>query len=124
MPRLDDFEVEPVVTAEFLEGARAAVAEVRLSDEVMDFVVDVVRATREDASLLFGASPRSSNMLAVASRALALLDGREYVIPDDVKRLALPVLGHRVVLAPDAHIEGVNAATVVRRILEKVPAPR
>jgi MoxR-like ATPase len=100
------------------------VGEILLSDEVMDFVVDVVRATREDASLAFGASPRSSNMLAVAARALAVLSGRDYVIPDDVKSLAGPVLGHRVVLSPDAHVEGVSAMGVLKRILEKVPAPR
>jgi MoxR-like ATPase len=124
MPKLEDFDVEPVVTPEFLAGAREAVAGIHLSDEVMDFVVDVIRATRKDASLLFGASPRSSNMLAVAARAFALLDGRDFVLPDDVKRLARPVLGHRVVLAPDAHIEGVDAATVLARIVERVPAPR
>jgi len=124
MPRLGEFDLEPVVDVGWLEAARRTVGEIRLTDEVADFVVDVVRATREDAALSFGASPRSSNMLAVASRALAMLEGRDYVIPDDVKRLSGPVLGHRVVLSPDAHVEGVNAAAVLSRILEKVPAPR
>jgi MoxR-like ATPase len=124
MPKLDEFGLETVVDANFLAAARHAVGEILLSDEVMDFVVDVVRATREDASLAFGASPRSSNMLAVASRALAVLSGRDYVIPDDVKQLAGPVLGHRIVLSPDAHVEGISALGVLKRILEKVPAPR
>ncbi|MEN8148436.1 MAG: MoxR family ATPase [Planctomycetota bacterium] len=124
MPRLDQFDLEPVVDLSFLEEARAVVASIRLADEVMDYVVDVVRATREDGALSFGASPRSSNMLAVAARALAVLSGRDYVIPDDVKMLARPVLGHRVVLSPDAHVEGVTAAAAVTRILENVPAPR
>jgi MoxR-like ATPase len=124
MPRLDEFGVEPIADAGFLAGARGAVKQIRISDEVTEFIVDVVRATREDAALQFGASPRSSNMLAVASRALAMLQGRDFVIPDDVKGIALPLLGHRVVLAPDALIEGLTAREVVRRILTQVPAPR
>ena len=90
----------------------------------MEYVVDVVRATREDAALLFGASPRAANMLAVAIRALAVVSGREFVIPDDVKTLAGPLLAHRVVLSPDAEIEGLTRDMVVKRILEGVPAPR
>ena len=124
MPKLADFGLEPVVDVGFLAAARETVGEVRLSDEVMDYVVDVVRATREDAALSFGASPRSSNMLAVAARSLAMLEARDFVIPDDVKRLAVPLLGHRVVLSPDAHVEGVSARGVVKRIVEGVPAPR
>jgi MoxR-like ATPase len=124
MPRLDELGVEPLADASFLAGAREAVKKIRISEEVTAFIVDVVRATREDSALLFGASPRSSNMLAVASRALAMLQGRDYVIPDDVKGLSLPLLGHRVVLAPDALIEGLTAREVVRRILTRVPAPR
>jgi len=124
MPRLDTFGLEPVVDLDFLVAARAVVGEIRLADEVMDYVVDVVRATREDAALSFGASPRSSNMLAVAARALAVLSGRDFVIPDDVKQLVGPVLGHRVVLSPDAHVEGISSIAAVKRILENVPAPR
>ena len=124
MPRLAEFGLETITDAAFLEEARQVIREVRLSDEVMDYVVDVVRATREDASLLFGASPRAANMLAVAIRALAVVSGREFVIPDDVKTLAGPLLAHRVVLSPDAEIEGLTREMVVKRILEGVPAPR
>jgi MoxR-like ATPase len=91
---------------------------------VLDYVVDVCRATREQAALLCGASPRATTMLAGAARALAAVQGRDFVIPDDVKRLAVPALAHRVVLAPAAEIEGTDAASVVRRALESVPAPR
>jgi MoxR-like ATPase len=87
-------------------------------------VVDLVRATRGRPALLCGASPRAAAMLATAARARAALSGRAFVIPDDVKSLALPVLRHRVVLAPGAEIEGQSADGVVRRVVEEVEAPR
>jgi MoxR-like ATPase len=124
MPRLQDFDLTALVDSGFLDSAREAVRAIRLSEEVMHYIVSLVRATREEASLLFGASPRASNMMAVASRALAVLSGRDFVIPDDVKALSLPLLGHRLVLSPDAEIEGLDTEQVVRRIVEKVPAPR
>ncbi len=124
MPRLDEFDLSALVDSRFLEDARDAVRAIRLEDEVMHYIVSLVRATREEASLLFGASPRASNMMAVAARALAVLSGREFVIPDDVKALSLPLLGHRLVLSPDAEIEGLDTEQVVKRIVEKVPAPR
>jgi len=124
MPRLEEFDLSALVDSNFLQDAREAVRAIRLEDEVMHYIVSLVRATREEASLLFGASPRASNMMAVAARALAVLSGREFVIPDDVKALSLPLLGHRLVLSPDAEIEGLDTEQVVKRIVEKVPAPR
>ncbi len=124
MPRIEDFDVQPVADLAFLSEARRAVAGIRLTDAVLDYVVDVVRATRGRTTLLCGASPRAANMIATASRAYAVLQGRDFVIPDDVKRLATPALRHRVVLAPGAEIEGVTADAVVRQVLEQVPAPR
>ena len=124
MPRLEDFGLETVADLDAIVAARRTVADLRLSDEVSDYVVDLVRATREDPALLFGASPRAINMLAVASRALAALSGRDFVIPDDVKALTAPLLRHRLVLAPGAELEGLSADAVLRRIVERVPAPR
>jgi MoxR-like ATPase len=124
MPNLADFALEAVTDLEGLRAARATVAAVRLSDELIDYIVDLVRATRGRPTLLCGASPRSANMLASSSRALAVLRGRDFVIPDDVKALAISTLRHRVVLAPGAEIEGTTAETVVRQVLEQVPAPR
>ena len=80
--------------------------------------------TRENASLDYGASPRAANMLATAARAYAGLAGRDYVIPDDVKVLAIPALRHRVVLAPGAEIEGLNADQIIQQIIDQVAAPR
>jgi MoxR-like ATPase len=86
--------------------------------------VRLVRATRETGDLETGASPRCAAMLAIAARARAVLDGRDYVIPDDVKALALPALRHRVILSPAAEIEGRKVDQILRGLIEQVEAPR
>jgi MoxR-like ATPase len=123
-PPIESFGIGPVARAEDLVAMRAAVASVRLEPPIVDYVVDLVRATRARPALLAGASPRAANMLATAARAHAAVQGRAFVIPDDVKALALPVLAHRVVLAPGAEVEGLTAAAAVRRVVEEVEAPR
>jgi MoxR-like ATPase len=100
------------------------VAAVRLSDEIVDYVVDLVRATREHPALVCGASPRAASMLASAARSNALLAGRDYVVPDDVKKLARAALRHRVVVAPGAEIEGRSSADVVAEVVQRTAAPR
>jgi MoxR-like ATPase len=113
-----------LVNAETLNAAVGAAAQTRLTPEVIRYIVDIVRATRDGAAFELGASPRSAAMLAVAARAKAALDGRDYVIPDDVKRLALPALRHRVLLSPAAEIEGRTTDSALAAILEQVDAPR
>src|SRR5579871_5163120 len=105
-------------------AASEAVAQIRLVSEVVDYVVALVRATRETPDLETGASPRSAAMLATAARARAALEGRDYVIPDDVKALALPALRHRVILSPAAEIEGRQADQVIEGLIARVEAPR
>jgi MoxR-like ATPase len=124
MPTPAQFGVEPVTTLDDLVAMRTTIEQVRLSPDIVDYIVDIVRATREHPSLQFGASPRAANMLASAGRALAALGGRDYVIPDDVKLLAPPALRHRLVLAPGAEIEGLDADKIIAQILEQVAAPR
>ncbi|MCB9727009.1 MAG: MoxR family ATPase [Deltaproteobacteria bacterium] len=124
MPDLAAFGVEPLITGDALRAARALVAGQRLSDEVADYVVDLVRGTREQHAILHGASPRAAAMLSGASRALAALRGRDYVLPDDVKVLYHPTLRHRVVLSPGAEVEGLTHDAVLDRILATVAAPR
>ena len=124
MPRLGEFGLEAVVDEGGLAGMRRAVVDIRLSDELVAYIVDVIRATRRHASLEFGASTRAATMLASAARAYAALQGRDFVIPDDVKFLAIPVLRHRVVLSPGAEIEGLAPDRIVGEILEQTPAPR
>lgn len=124
MPEVASFGLEPVADPAALAGMRATIAGLRLSDDIIDYIVDIVRATREHESLEFGASPRSANMIATASRAYAAMNGRDYVIPDDVKFIAMPALRHRIVLAPGAEIEGLQADVLTRQVLDQVPAPR
>ncbi len=124
MPRLVDFGLAAVVAAGALMRARDTIAQIKLSDALTDYLVDVIRATRQHASLEVGASPRAATMLAAAARALAALQGRDFVIPDDVKSLALPVLRHRVILSPGAEIEGLTADRVLGEILDQTAAPR
>ena len=124
MPKLTDFGIATVATLEDIVQIRAFVAKIRLSSDLVDYIVDVIRATRELPSLQFGASPRCATMLASSTRAYAALQGRDFAIPDDIKMLAAPALRHRVVLAPGAEIEGLDSDQVIAQILEQVPAPR
>ncbi len=107
-----------------IDAAVHAVAGVRLTDEVVAYIADLIRATRDSADVETGASPRAGAMLAAAARARAALDGRDYVIPDDVKILAVPALRHRLVLSPAAEIEGRRVDQVLTGLVERVAAPR
>ncbi len=124
MPRLERFALEPVIDRNVLRDARGLVADLVLADEVISYVVSLVRATREHPSILYGGSPRASTMIASCARARAALHGRAYVLPDDVKTLLVPALRHRVILAPAAEIEGRGVDDVLREILESTEAPR
>jgi len=124
MPRVEDFGLEAVADGSALAQVREAVTQIRLSDPLVDYIVDVIRATREHSSLEVGASTRAANMLAAASRAFAVLAGRDFVIPDDIKFLALPVLRHRLTLSPSAEIEGLTADRILREVIDQTPAPR
>jgi MoxR-like ATPase len=124
MPKLEELGLTAIANLDDITACRALIAGIRLSPEIVAYVVDLVRATREHSSLQYGASPRAATMLASAARAHAAIAGRDYVIPDDVKRLAAPALRHRVVLAPGAEIEGQSADQIVTQIVEQVAAPR
>lgn len=124
MPSLSDFGIEICGDSERLAAARALVTDIHLTDELIDYIVQIVRATRENSALLCGASPRAANMLAVAARAAAALQGRDFVTPDDIKNLARPALRHRLLLAPGAEIEGISPETVLTQILDRLRAPR
>ena len=100
--------VQPVISPEELAGLRAGLEAVTVREEIIAYVVEVVRATRAHEAVLVGAGPRATQSLLLASRAHAAIDGRDFVTPDDVKTLAEPVLGHRLVLRPEFEIEGVS----------------
>ena len=116
--------VRPVAGVAELAAGRAAVRGVTLAPEVVGYVVDLARATRDSPSLQLGVSPRGATALMSAARAWAWLSGRDYVTPDDVKALARPALRHRVELRPEAELEGVTPDAVLEGVLAAVPVPR
>lgn len=116
-------EMQPIVRADELHALQRAVAHVAVSDVVRQYLVALVRATRTSDDLELGASPRGSLALYRASQAYAALNGRPFVLPDDVKRLAVPTLAHRLVLQPEARLRSRSTATIVQHIVERVPVP-
>ncbi|MBC7497665.1 MAG: MoxR family ATPase [Sphingomonadaceae bacterium] len=119
-----EWEVAAQADAAALGAAVATVEAVRLVDEVIDYIVALIRATRTSPDLASGASPRAAVMLAGAARAAAALDGRDYVLPDDVKALAPDVLRHRVIVSPAAEIDGVPVDRVIAGLIEATAVPR
>jgi MoxR-like ATPase len=124
MPKVADFGLSSVVSRDRLLAARELVSEIRLGDPLVAYIVDIARSTRNHPAIETGASTRAANMLASASRAHAATQGRDFVIPDDIKFLAVPLLRHRVVLAPNAEIDGLASEAVVIEILEQTAVPR
>ena len=122
--RATDAVPAAVIDADAGRELRAAVEAVRVTPEVQAYIARIVRATREDAALTLGGSPRASVALFRVARAAALLKGRDFATPDDVKDFALPVLRHRVLLAPELEVEGRSADDVLNATLARVPAPQ
>ena len=116
--------IQMVMSAQDLVDGRALVDGIRLDPSILVYIVDLVRATRNDPDILHGASTRAADALAGAVRARAAVEGRDYGLPDDVQALLLPVLRHRIVLGPSAEIEGRVAIDVLRNILNRIDAPR
>ena len=113
--------IEQVMSADELLQAQAQVREIHIADSVKAYVVDIVTATRSHPDVYLGASPRGSLALSRAGQAYAAMNGRDYVLPDDVKALAAPTLSHRLILQPQARLKDLAATTVVAEILASVP---
>jgi len=116
-------ELEPVTSPEDFAGLREAVAVVHVAAEIKEYLVRIVQQTRSHPDLALGASVRASLGLLRSSQALALLEGRAYVIPDDIKRLAEPILLHRLVLKANAELRGTTGASVLEEVMEREPVP-
>jgi MoxR-like ATPase len=101
-----------------------AVSRVRVAPALRNYVVELLTATRQQREIYLGASPRAGIALTRAAKALALLRGRDFVVPKDIKDLAVRVLAHRLMLSPDAKVHGVTAENIVARLLETVPVPQ
>jgi MoxR-like ATPase len=117
-------EVKPVLNERAVLSLQQIAGRQRVDDQVVDYAVRIVRATRETAGLALGAGSRGAISLVRGARAVALMDGRNYVTPDDVKKVALPCLRHRIALAPDALLEGRRTNDLLAGIIETTAAPR
>jgi MoxR-like ATPase len=124
MNDLSSFGMKPVASRQDVLDARSSLKDVTVDEGVSGYVAAIVRSTRDNASVVLGASPRAGVSLLVAAKAHALLAGRDFVTPDDVKAMAPRCLRHRVLLRPEVEIEGVGADSIVRDVLDSVPVPR
>jgi MoxR-like ATPase len=122
--RASDVRPPPVLDEAQCRELRGAVDGVKVAPEVREYIADIVRATREDPSLTLGGSPRASVALFRTARAAALLAGRDFATPDDVKQFALPVLRHRVMVSPEAEVEGRSSDDVLDALLTRIVAPK
>ena len=120
----DDVELPAVVDRETLLAMQAAIERVHVATSVREYCVDLVAGTRSSQSTAVGASPRGSLALLKLARCRAALQGRDYVLPDDVKAVAVPALAHRLVLRPELWVQRVSADDVVREVVDTVPTPR
>jgi MoxR-like ATPase len=124
MPKLEDFGLRATLSAEHIHYARACSAHVTVSDELIAYIVDLIRATRQNQAIETGASTRAANMLASASRSYAALNGRNFVIPDDIKYLAAPVLRHRLIMTPASDMDGITPDQAIASVVSQTSAPR
>ena len=121
---LDEFGIQAVVNAGELAQMQADVARITVEDKVFNYIYEMVKATRNSNDVMVGGSPRAGIALLNCSKAVAALRGRDFVIPDDVKEFALPVLRHRVLLRPEAEVEGLSSDRVLRSIIDAQVVPR
>jgi MoxR-like ATPase len=122
--RLDQVDIQPLSGQQSIIQCRAEVAQARMEPGVQHYAVDLVRRTRAHPFIHYGASPRASVALLLCSKALAALRGREFVTPDDVRDVALPVLRHRLTLRAEAELDGVTSDSVIADILKTAEVPR
>ena len=121
--RQEDAQLAPVVNARTLQAMQAALESVAVEDSIGRYIVALTAATREHASALVGSSPRGSLALLLLARARAVMAGRDYVVPEDVKDVAVPALAHRITLRPEMWLRRVDPSFVVQEVLQNVPAP-
>ncbi|MCL5105196.1 MAG: MoxR family ATPase [Armatimonadetes bacterium] len=122
--RLEEAGIKPVIDVESMLALRATIAKVTVSPPIVEYIAKLVRKTRENRNLILGASPRASIYLLLGSKAVAAMNERDYVIPDDIKQIAAPILRHRLILRPESEIEGVTPDRIVESILAEVEVPR
>jgi len=117
-------EVKPVITVEQLERFKEIVGQVTVEEKLVQYIAQLVHQTRSNRNLYLGASPRASLSILVASKAYAVLQSRDFVTPEDIQRMAIPVLRHRVILNPEREMEGITTDEVIKRMLQQIEVPR
>ena len=117
-------EVNSVLTAEQIKNYRNVVQQIHLEENIMRYISQIIHETRNNASLFLGASPRASLAILNSSKAYAAINGRDFVTPEDIKFVTLPVLRHRIMLTPDKEMEGITADEIVKQIVDKIEVPR
>ncbi|MEH1921501.1 AAA family ATPase [Nostoc sp.] len=122
--RLDISRLKPIATIADILQARQAVKEVKVSEAIVDYLLALVRTSRQYPDLTLGASPRAAGAWLQTSQALAWLAGRDFVTPDDVKAVASPLLRHRLILKPEAMLDGLQIDAVIASVINQVPVPR
>jgi MoxR-like ATPase len=121
---LEQVDLQRTVTPETLARCRQEITGVEVDEGIFKYITDIAQASRKSLDLLLGGSPRASISLLLAAKTWAAIQGRSFVVPDDVKFLVRPVYRHRIILKPESEIEGLNADTAMTRILAKVEVPR
>jgi MoxR-like ATPase len=116
--------VQQIITPEVLTKLRLALEGILVKEDLVAYVVDIVRKTRSHQSVLVGAGPRATQALLLSTRAFAAINGRDFVTPDDIKTMAYPVLAHRLILRPEYEIEGLTIKEVIENILKEIAVPR
>jgi MoxR-like ATPase len=116
--------VQPLLTLDQLQESRHILEQLSVREEMLGYILDVVRATRSHEAILVGAGPRATQSLLMASRASAALIGHDFVSPDDVRSMVVPVLEHRLIMRPEYEIEGLSISEVLQQIVQSVPVPR
>lgn len=116
--------LQPVLTVAEIESFREIIQDVHVEPKLFQYIANIIQETRRSGDIFLGASPRASIYLMAAAKALAVMRGRDFITPEDVKFMALPILRHRIILTPEKEMEGFSADDVIKRIMEKVEVPR
>ena len=117
-------KVKPVLSAADLAGFKSIIEKIHIKDELIDYIAKISHATRNHGSIFLGASPRASLAILRSSKALAALSGRNFVTPDDIRRVANPVMNHRVILTPEKEMEGITTDDIIAEITQNIEVPR
>jgi len=116
--------IKPILSVNEIRTFKELVSQVIVEDSLLKYISEIIIATRNSPAVYLGASPRASVALLNTSKAYALLQGRDFIIPDDIKYIAVPVLQHRLILSPETEMEGRSAGTIVKRLIEKIEVPK